>query len=1171
MRSLAAITICLALVAVPAQALPSPSLSPIPGLAEFAWESHNRTDVAFRSGMVANALAFQAYPSAVVLSGEALASQWDAMAWESSQAYAKPRDVYLSNATHMLELAGAAIVATAAQLRGVLDLGIVGTQTGVLLEASRLLAEADVNFGTAQESLAILFSGSNAISRVERFSLARSLSLALQESEAASELLDGLAPSEGKMLDLIPVVVALEELEDLPSGRAARDVGLLYDLSRAVLTWEGRFRPAPNETMDDLERAIGEARVHQARLRDAGIGTERLDAVLHDASFWLKEARVNYTEPAWVPLLSTVYGQVKGAQLEAEILTNHSEQKSLGLGWKLAGVGAVAGAAGLIAAVWRRRGRGQSLLGIMALTVLLAVPAIPMADAEPLPANPDNVPVAMTGASGIAGLGDVAILGDGRLQFVWSEQLGSGLYVIKGRTFDPAARSWSTPAQVVQSSENANSPRLVEAGQTLHLFWLQGYGSTPETERVTLWWCIFQGATCSGQPTRLTDTTKRVLQFSADGEADGTVWLAYADLQKLISGSESFGTMFVREYAGGWQAAVPMADGGASQTQPAIAADPAGGAHVVWQQPPSNGVRINTATHYAFVPSGALVAPGNEKLSSRSPSGGASAVIVEDGVLTVLFDQPTGPDLRLANLYEMHRPVEGGDWSVPSNVSRSARSPLWPSLRVVDGNLLALWAEADPVDNFILQMSLFREGVWTRPIRLSPTGYSTLVPFFEVDADKRMNIVWSGPGPGVTETQQHFRRIAIPSPSSPPSITGTDPSRGEWSTNNPLPVSVHFVADWPLDADATTLTIDGTAQFFQVLPDHLLAYASGLQDGTHQAKVVLNDGHGGTATAEWEFRVDRTAPEFTWSIATTAGEPAPAGWSKVPLVMTGAIDPDQGAPGHLELQSGEGPWLLFPGSWPLVEGAFASFRMRAVDEAGNVRLSERIEAGYDASPPEVEYGSPGPWATNGTVQVLFKVNETLGSPVLINARLIDAASNLTSATLTVPGHLGRVELSGAPEGAYVVELVASDEAGNQAEPVAWPISFDGTKPSLTVEPQRNGTLRIMAGDAGSGMAAIEVRRGSALPIVVLAHGEASTETYLGVLEGAIIVARDVGGNQAVVKAPKPLADVPDDGTEIGLDGADHQEPWKGVPTLGVVPILLGPIALALLSRRWAGR
>lgn len=1144
---------CLTAVLVPpACASPPPEVTG--WLQPVVDEAYGATDPARRGDLLTALVDRGAYVSAAVLAGEALGVQQGDAAWEAAQAKADYRAAYLEATLLQFGSAATLLKQAGEQLEAATASGIARDDAGRLLLAARLTVEADAAAYDASHAYNAMLA-SKELTTFHRLGFGRGTGVATVAATAALAVLEGFEPSGGEPLDVGHALGNAALVGALQPG-VLTEAGPAFTIAKAIRQWETRFRADPAETLGSIEEALEDAATARRLLVDAGIGTERFDSVVFETEAWLAEAETRYAEPQWVPLVSTLYGQVRGAQFEAEMLTLDAPPEG-GDGFGLRAVGGLLLVAGALAVlVWRRRRAGSSEAKALLAILLVASVAHAVPDVSAATVDPETAPAPVPESTGVAAMGNLVRLDDGRLQFVWSEQQ-QGVFVLMERKYDPAAGSWTAPTKVHGDSENSNSPRLLKVGSQVHLFWMRGYDASPDLPPVEIWWCILGAQGCTGARA-VTAPDLCVLQFAVSAAPDGDLWLVYSEW-KSANGAQVGKVQARARVAGAWKDPVLLDDGSLSQTVPAVAAV-ADGAHVAWHQVPKGSAQPHKTgqLRYTFLPDAGGVTASEQV--PGVPRGGGLALHASGDRLTLLFDQASGEN-RPVNLYEIHR-TGGGAFSAPSNVSRGLQNPLWPTLQTTaDGSLVAVWTESDQVDGFVLRAAIQRDTSWSRPLTLSPAGYSAVLASFAMEPSGKMAVAWSGSGGGVTSTQLFFRRLTPVWPSLPPSIVGTDPDSSRWIGGEPVLLRVHVIADWPLDGGASSVLVDGVPAQVEVVPDGLLARASGLGDGPHEAVATVRDRNTGTATAAWSFSVDRSPPSFTWRVETTDGGPAPTGWAQVPLRVLGELAPDSGAPARLEVQAEQGSWSTLPAAGlALTEGRLAQVRVRAVDEAGNVRLGNPVEAGWDATPPQVVFEGAGGWQGSPDVRVDFRDNVTAGSPVTVQVRLLRGEELLAAQTLT--GLPGAARFPGVPEGRYRVEATAQDAAGHAGGSSTWELGVDRTLPRVRLTPLGDGTVQVDAEDAGSGVARVEVRRAGQLVASYAGEGRAAFQVAVPVPSGTDVAVVDGAGHETVARSSGSGFVVDDGDYDVAPRGSGE----KGMPAPGLLVLALG-VLLAARSRR----
>ncbi|MCX8173285.1 MAG: hypothetical protein N3F63_01560 [Thermoplasmata archaeon] len=206
-----------------------------------------------------------------------------------------------------------------------------------------------------------------------------------------------------------------------------------------------------------------------------------------------------------------------------------------------------------------------------------------------------------------------------------------------------------------------------------------------------------------------------------------------------------------------------------------------------------------------------------------------------------------------------------------------------------------------------------------------------------------------------------------------------------------------------------------------------------LAEGNYNVTVVIADANGIPATADIQFRVDRTAPPLNVI--------SPENYlitRESLLFVVCESEPDAMVYVNQVPAETEDPGIFFCGIH-LIEG-WNVVEVKAVDVAGNVAIDRRNVC-LDSSPPPLTITFPATgYITRSPYITVTGVSE-YGARVTVNG--VSAAPDLTgkfAAGITLP-----------EEGENQVEVIATDSAGNENR-FSFVAVLDRTPPEITLDP-----------------------------------------------------------------------------------------------------------------------
>ncbi|CAM3195057.1 CARDB domain-containing protein [Nocardioides dubius] len=246
-------------------------------------------------------------------------------------------------------------------------------------------------------------------------------------------------------------------------------------------------------------------------------------------------------------------------------------------------------------------------------------------------------------------------------------------------------------------------------------------------------------------------------------------------------------------------------------------------------------------------------------------------------------------------------------------------------------------------------------------------------------------------------------------------------------TNNPL-AQFHFVSD---DAAASfECKVDGAA----FAPCSSPFTTSALSDGTHTVSVrAVRNGLGDLTPATFTFEVDKTEPETT----LTSTEPNPTNDETADFTFTAD---EAGATFECRVDNGAYAGCASPFSTPPTGGGTHTFRVRAIDSAGNVDASPASHTWVvDVIAPITTLSTaPANPTTDRTADFTFSSTESGTFRCSLN--------NAPAAPCTSPHSTASLA-----DGSYTFSVYAVDAAGNvDATPESHSFRVDVTGPTFSI-------------------------------------------------------------------------------------------------------------------------
>lgn len=1026
-----------------------------------------------RTPRIAEALASNAYLTALAFSAEARAGIWEQKAWERAQGRPSPPNAFLQEVLDAWHALRGEIDQTLASLRESPAARTTG-EVDARLVVAHLLVEAEVNHDWAGSLLAGSAKPEYAQTSGQRYLFLRPLAVSETQLQAARHVLNGSEASRNTWDE--PAFAS--RVSSLAAGASwgRPEAGPYHRLARHVVLQAALQKNVSASEWDSMLASL------EARLNGHPPNLAWASVALHDGRWW--QSQESGAPPQ--PLVDTLAGYAWGADYEAHLLGRDGERSvgiSVGL---IVGLGAAIVAVSIAAVVvgFRRRGRPRLSAALLVLTLLMA--GLPGVQAEPLPAHPAETAVAFTqpetGAWGRLGLDSA---GQAHLVWVACTRPAAGCYDVWHRTYDVERNAWSDAVRILDSSNNVSHPQLVFGGSAAHLFWIEALQAGAGDR--ALRWCPMAGSVCAAQPATLSaagsNAYEAVVAVGADAHPR-VAWQAEAAGESLLR--------TIRFTGSAWTAPASFPSG-AGQRGPALDVDAQGTSHLAWSESPSD----STSSQTRRIMYGTVTLAGVATFEVLTSAGIEVATrpdlaLQKNGTVGILFN-------NMRDTYFAERYPGQTLWTPLVNVSRSAGASRQSEVTLLsDGSDWVTHWRKGAYGSMELRRADRRGGVWLAPAGVVGAPFSDFMTLVgsSLDAKGRLHLSWTGTGPGASELQMHYRVVGY-TPPPPPRILSASPGDEAWVRGPSVAVAVRFEASQTIDLGRSRLEVDGQPHPFGLElrrgEQILAADVPTASEGAHRLVAVVVDGAGGEARREWRVNIDSFAPRLVHALradGTTVS--AARAWHNASLAVEASAETEGGSRAWAELSVDDGltyrPFLdaafgalgfLADGSsWRLPEGSLFRLRIRAIDEAGNADAAPAMVVGWDATPPRASF-SPKEWTSREALVLPFVVepSQPAGSPVVLNASLRPLQGGDAMGWRRAEG-VGTGALSFAPvsEGRYEISVRVLDEAGNGASPGPgpWLLGRDASAPSVVLVAREAGQVRFRVEDGVSGIDSVEV-------------------------------------------------------------------------------------------------
>lgn len=307
---------------------------------------------------------------------------------------------------------------------------------------------------------------------------------------------------------------------------------------------------------------------------------------------------------------------------------------------------------------------------------------------------------------------------------------------------------------------------------------------------------------------------------------------------------------------------------------------------------------------------------------------------------------------------------------------------------------------------------------------------------------------------------------------------------------------------------------------------------------------------GNTFAGSVELFVDLEAPVFETSAPT-----APTN-QNVPITLQFAADPGGSGNDYMLLPDGTRATPQDTIVWSAPDNGSYTFTL--VDVAGNRTEKTVTVSNIDRVPPVIQLSSS---AAAGRVST---------KPISLNIEVTDAASGVSSKTITLSGAaggaMGSTVFSLASDGTYYVHVTATDGAGNTSTAVFGPFSIDSTPPKVSYKvgslTSKGGKILLDAPQDATGTVKLTLPDGTVVESTIADFNFTATQSGEYILEVS-----DAAGN---VTRQVITVTLPDDAVPQAAPTRPAETPAPVQPQLnqdsGIVyaALVLGAVLLFLL-------
>lgn len=303
-----------------------------------------------------------------------------------------------------------------------------------------------------------------------------------------------------------------------------------------------------------------------------------------------------------------------------------------------------------------------------------------------------SAPVNLSTSGGSASRQQIAVDGSGNLIAVWRRSDGEYTIIQSSRSTDSGV-SWSTPVDLSLTGQDASLPRVAADGSgNVVAVWNRSDGSDDiiQGSRST------NGGASWSTPANLSESSQSAghQRLAVDGSGNAVaVWKRYDGNVDIVQSS--------RLLAGGvsWSTPVNVSPDGIQAATPQVAVDGEGNAVSVWRSYGVDGTIIQSSRSTDggaswSTPVQLSVYPG----SSDNPQ----VAVDGEGNVAAVWQQSNGSNgiIRFSRSTD-----GGVSWTVPTDLSEPGQSAITPEVAVDEsGNAVALWRRSDG-DNDIIQAS----------------------------------------------------------------------------------------------------------------------------------------------------------------------------------------------------------------------------------------------------------------------------------------------------------------------------------------------------------------------------------------------------------------------------------------------------------------------------------
>jgi hypothetical protein len=346
----------------------------------------------------------------------------------------------------------------------------------------------------------------------------------------------------------------------------------------------------------------------------------------------------------------------------------------------------------------------------------------------------------LTWTSGASECPAVAVNASGHIHVVWQDKTPGNYEIYYKKSTDGGA-SWTANVKLTTNTGASKNPAIaVDNSGYLHVVWQD---DTPGNAEIYYRKSTNGGATWS-TAARLTSTAGASECPAAAVDSAGHIHVVWQD--STTGNAEIY---YKRSTNGGanWTANVRFTTNAGASKNPAIAIDPSGYLHVVWQDDTPGNADI----YYKRSTNGGASWSANSKLTSNSGASECPAIAVSSaGYLHVVWQDSTPGN---AEIYYKKSVNSGGTWSASTRLTWTGGVSKNAAIGIDSSNYLhLLWQDFTPGNAEIYYKNSTNGGAaWGANQRLTYTAGNSMDPSVAADAAGHVYAAWDDATPGNTE------------------------------------------------------------------------------------------------------------------------------------------------------------------------------------------------------------------------------------------------------------------------------------------------------------------------------------------------------------------------------------------------------------------------------------